>query len=195
MFQKVSNIFFSCWNLQWAVLVLPNQWFWKRKSHQKNCNQLRYLLANASLKGCSIFAMELIGIWMLWRSTASWKPRLYTTFPSSFHGLLTWAPAGERLLLPVVLLQSHPVLHPHGCGFLPKFCSAWVRVVGLNGTQREKCCSVVTGGGRPLFSSSVALRGCPLTLVGCQKSLVLENSGTWLLTLPLFWSGLALLCW
>lgn len=68
----------------------------------------------------------------------------------------------------------------------------WVRAVGLNGTRGEKSCSGVTGGGRPLFSSSVALR-LPSDSRGVLEKSRFETSGT--SDLPLFCSGLALLCW
>lgn len=34
----------------------------KKKSHQENCNQLHYFLANVSMKCCSVFVMGLIEI-------------------------------------------------------------------------------------------------------------------------------------
>lgn len=105
-------------------------------------------------------------------------------FIPHFHDSLTWPPAGERLLLPVVLLKSHPVLSPRGCGCLPKCRSAWIRAVGSNWSHKVEGKKTILPslpqwpckGGGILSCSSVTLRD----IRGCLSSPgVPENSCAW----------------
>lgn len=131
-FQRSATVL--CWNRpSVSSFGFAKSVVLKKKSHQENCEQLHYFLANVSLKRCSIFVTGLIEIWPLWRSIASSKPRFL-----SHISMILWPDLllGERLLLPVVLLKSHPVLSPRGCGCLPKCRSAWIRAVGLNWSHK-----------------------------------------------------------
>lgn len=79
-FQRFLTVL--CWNRpSMSSFGFARSVVLKKKSHQENCNQLRYFLANVSLKLCSPFVMGLTEMWPLWRSIASSKPRFHPTFP------------------------------------------------------------------------------------------------------------------
>lgn len=198
-FQKVSNSFVlkplvSSFGFAKSVVLK------KKKSHQKNCSRLCYLLDHVSMKRCGVFChgadwntstlevkssikaktLSYFSIFLPWSSDLSscWGA---VALASGSVEITSCSASSWRWLLARALFSMGK-----GCGIEPK---SWGerKHPSLLLLRPRKEQEVPISSSVNLTKTSEVARA----LLGCQKSLVLDTSGTWLWVLPLLLSGLS----